>query len=210
MKNSILAILAVASMVACKKNETTATDATADSTAMTAPADSGMTGTDSSAMVSDSATTAGTTSASGTLNTQDKKFTDAAAMGGMMEVMAGQLASTNGNSATIKSLGKMMVTDHTKANNELKAWASKAGYTLPASVDADMQKKYDELKMKKGAEFDRAYADMMVMDHEKTIALFKQEASAGGDASLKAFASKTLPTLEHHLMESEKAKAAVK
>jgi len=210
MKNSILAILAVASMVACKKNETTATNGSADSTAMAAPADSGMMGTDSSAMMSDSAATTTNTSAAGTLNAQDKKFADAAAMGGMMEVMTGQLASTNGSNATIKSLGKMMITDHTKANDELKAWASKAGYTLPTTLDADMQKKYDELKMKKGAEFDRMYADMMVMDHEKTIALFKQEAAAGGDASAKAFASKTLPTLEHHLMESEKAKAAVK
>jgi putative membrane protein len=51
MKNSILSILAIAAMVACKKNETTNVDTSADSTAMTAPADSGM-------MNNDSATTA--------------------------------------------------------------------------------------------------------------------------------------------------------
>ncbi|WP_295232355.1 DUF4142 domain-containing protein [uncultured Chryseobacterium sp.] len=207
MKNSILAILAVGAMVACKKNETTATDTSADSTAMSTPADSGMmnTGADSTAMSGNM-----DANAKSNLNDQDKKFADAAAMGGMMEVMAGQLASTNATNATVKSLAQTMVTDHTKANDELKAWASKAGYSLPTSLDADMQKKYDALKMKKGAEFDRTYADMMVTDHQTTIANFKKEASDGSDASLKSFASKTLPTLEHHLMESEKAKNAVK
>jgi len=54
------------------------------------------------------------------------------------------------------------------------------------------------------------YTDLMVTDHQKDIAEFKKEASSGSEASLKSFASTTLPTLEHHLMESEKAKASVK
>ena len=205
MKNSILAILAVASMVACKKNETTSTYQAGDSTAMTAPAaDSGMmNNTDSTAVT-------GTTDTKANLSDQDKKFADAAAKGGMMEVMMGQLAATNANSATVKSLGQMMVKDHGKANDELKKWATATGYTLPTSLDADQQKQYDDLKAKKGAEFDRMYTDLMVTDHQKDIAEFKKEASGGSEASLKSFASTTLPTLEHHLMESEKAKASVK
>lgn len=127
-----------------------------------------------------------------------------------MEVMMGQLAASNANNATVKRLGEMMVKDHSKANDELKAWASTAGYTLPTSLDAEKQKKYDDLKAKKGAEFDRMYTDLMVTDHKKDIAEFKKEASDGTEASLKSFAGKTVPTLEHHLMESEKAKNAVK
>lgn len=206
MKNSILTVLAVAAMVACKKNETTTSDQSADTTTtMSAPADTSM-------ATGDSATTAASNSntATNTLSAQDKKFADAAATGGMMEVMLGQLASTNASNATVKSLGAMMVKDHGKANDELKKWASASGYTLPTSLKADQQKKYDELKAKKGAEFDRMYADLMVTDHQKDIAEFKKQASEGSEASLKSFASSTLPTLEHHLMESEKAKTAVK
>lgn len=205
MKNSILAILAVASMVACKKNETTAVDQPSDSSAMSAPAtDSGMMNTN------DSTAVAGNTGTKANLSDQDKKFADAAAKGGMMEVMMGQLAATNANSATVKSLGQMMVKDHSKANDELKKWASTAGYTLPTSLDADQQKQYDDLKAKKGAEFDHMYTDLMVTDHQKDIAEFKKEASNGSEASLKSFASTKVPTLEHHLMESEKAKTSVK
>lgn len=206
MKNSILTVLAVAAMVACKKNETTTSDQSADTTAtMSAPADTSMT-------TGDSATTAASNSntATNALSAQDKKFADAAATGGMMEVMLGQLASSNASNATVKSLGAMMVKDHGKANDELKKWASASGYTLPTSLNADQQKKYDDLKAKKGAEFDRMYADLMVSDHQQDIAEFKKQASEGSEASLKSFASTTLPTLEHHLMESEKAKTAVK
>jgi putative membrane protein len=205
MKNSILGILAIAAMVACKKNETTNVNSSADSTAMTAPADSGMMSNDSAAAAapSDAATKT-------SLSDQDKMFADAAAKGGMMEVMAGKLAAMNAESAVVKSLGEMMVKDHSKANDELKKWAMTVGYTLPAAMDADQQKMYDDLKAKKGKDFDKAYTDLMVSDHKEDIAVFKKEASAGSEASLKSFAGNTLPTLEHHLMEAEKAKSAVK
>lgn len=204
MKNSILTLLAVATMVACNKKESTAVNNSADSTTdMSMPADSPMT-------LNDSATVSNPNAAAMTLNDQDKKFADAAARGGMMEVMMGQLAATTSTNATVKALGEMMAKDHGKANDELKKWASTAGYTLPTSMNAEQQKMHDDLKAKKGAEFDRAYADLMVTDHKKDIAEFKKEVSEGSESSLKAFASKTLPTLEHHLMESEKAKTAVK
>lgn len=206
MKNSILSILAIAAMVACKKNETTNVDTSADSTAMTAPADSGMMKNDSANVTATQPDSASRTS----LSDQDKSFADAAAKGGMMEVMMGKLAATNAENATVKSLGEMMVKDHSKANDELKKWASTAGYTLPTGLDADKQKMYDDLKAKKGKDFDKAYTDLMVSDHKEDIAAFKKEVASGSEASLKSFASSTLPTLEHHLMESEKAKSAVK
>jgi len=206
MKKSIVMLLAIATLVACNKKETTAADHSADSTEMNASTDA-----DSGAMSQDSAsTTQNSAQTTASLNDQDKKFADAAAKGGMMEVMAGELAAKNATNATVKSLGEMMVKDHTKANDELKAWAAANAYTLPAKIDDAQQNKYDELKAKKGAEFDRMYADMMVKDHETTIADFKKEAADGSETSLKGFASKTLPALEHHLMESQNAKKAVK
>ena len=205
MKKSIVMLLAIATLASCNKKETTAADHSGDQAEMTA------TDADSGAMTQDSASSTQNSSQTvASLNDQDKKFADAAAKGGMMEVMAGELAAKNATNATVKSLGEMMVKDHTKANDELKTWAAANAYTLPAQIDDAQQKKYDELKAKKGAEFDRMYADMMVKDHETTIADFKKEAAEGSEASLKGFASKTLPTLEHHLMESQNAKKAVK
>ena len=170
---------------------------------MSAPAESGL-------RVSDSTKMSNTKDQKSTLSDQDKKFADAAAIGGLMEVMMGKLAATNAENSVVKSLGAMMVTDHSKANDELKNWASGIGYTLPTSLDAEKQKMYDDLKAKKGKDFDKKYTDLMVSDHKEDVEAFKKEASEGTEASLKSFAAKTLPTLEHHLQESEKAKNAVK
>ncbi|MFP3833574.1 DUF4142 domain-containing protein [Chryseobacterium sp. SIMBA_028] len=203
MKKTILIIVAIAAITACNKKETTTVDHSADHSEMSAPVDSG-------AMPGDSLSTSQTSSEATSLNDQDRKFANAAAKGGMMEVMAGKLASQNATNSAVKKLGEMMVEDHTKANEELKQWASKTAYTLPTSLDKDQQKTYDDLKAKKGADFDRMYTDIMVKDHEKTIADFKQEVTDGSESSLKNFATKTLPTLDHHLMESKKVKDVVK
>lgn len=208
MKKSMLIIFAAAVLVACEKNENTVAESSADTMATY---DSSNLAVNDSVTRSDSASTAGTGAESNTsLSNQDKLFADEAAKGGMMEVSIGQLVSANASDASVKTLGEMMVRDHTKANNELKQWASIVGYTLPTEMDADQQNKFNSLKMKKGADFDRAYTDLMVTDHKKDIASFKKESSEGGDSALKSFAGKTLTTLEHHLMESEKSKAAVK
>lgn len=202
MKKLILSSMALIAIIACEKKETTSASGSVDSSAVTA---------DTSVTMTDSTSVAPTTNQSNSdLTNQDKKFADAAAQGGMAEVMLGELASSNGTNASVKSLGAMMVKDHGKANEELKSWASATGYSLPSSVNAEQKKTYDELKAKKGAEFDRMFADVMVNDHKKVLAAFKKESTEGSEASLKSFATKTVPTLEHHLMESEKTKSTVK
>ena len=55
-----------------------------------------------------------------------------------------------------------------------------------------------KLSAMSGAEFDRAYMNMMVSDHNKDVAEFEKESTKGGDPDLKAFAAKTLPTLKEH------------
>ena len=202
MKKLILTSMALIAIMACEKKETTNANSSVDSSSVMA---------DTTVTMTDSTAVAPTTDQSRSdLTDQDKKFADEAAQGGMAEVMLGELATSNGTNASVRSLGAMMVKDHGKANEELKSWASAAGYTLPSAVNAEQQKTYDELKAKKGAEFDRMFADVMVNDHKKVLAAFKKESTDGSEASLRSFATKTVPTLEHHLMESEKTRSAVK
>jgi len=129
----------------------------------------------------------------------DADFSTKAAVGGMTEVALGKLALEKSSNAKIKDFATMMVTDHGKANAELMAIAKAKNITLPADVDADHQKKMDELKQKTGADFDKAYVDAMVDGHKKTLTLMQDEAKDGKDADLKAFAAKTAPTVQMHL-----------
>lgn len=139
----------------------------------------------------------------------DQSFVMKAASGGMAEVMLGQLAQKNGSAPAVKEFGKKMETDHSKANDELKTIASKNSITLPSAPGPAEQATYNRLSKLSGAAFDKAYADDMVKDHQEDIAEFKKEASSGQNPDIKAFASKTLPTLEEHLkMAREMQKTA--
>ena len=128
----------------------------------------------------------------------DTEFAVEAANGGMMEVQLGQLAQTNASSAAVKQFAAMIVKDHGAANDELKSIAQAKNITLPAAINEDAKKMYDDLAAKKGADFDKAYVDMMVDDHKKDIDKFEEEAKDGKSPELKAFAAKVLPVLKAH------------
>lgn len=139
----------------------------------------------------------------------DTHFAKEAAQGGMAEVKLGQLAQEKGSSDSVKSFGKRMVDDHSKAGDKLKEVASKENITLPTDIGAKDQATYDRLEKLSGAAFDRAYAKDMVADHQADVAAFRKEANGGKNDSLKGFASETLPTLEDHLKEAKEMMKAV-
>jgi putative membrane protein len=126
-------------------------------------------------------------------------FAVKAASGGMMEVQLGDAAQQLAASPRVKEFANMMVRDHSKANDELKTLAVSKNITLPDSVGEDHKKHIDDLKKKKGPEFDREYIDMMVNDHEEDVNMFDKAANDLKDPDLKAFAARTLPTLRAHL-----------
>ncbi len=126
-------------------------------------------------------------------------FMKKAAVGGMAEVELGQLAQQKGSSARVKEFGARMVRDHSKANQELKQLAGLKGVTLPTALDSKNQKVVAHLQKLSGVAFDRAYMSDMVADHKEDIADFQTEGQGGKDPDVKAFATKTLPTLEEHL-----------
>ena len=132
-------------------------------------------------------------------STADTDFVNKAAQAGLAEVAAGKVAETNGQSAAVKAFGKRMVADHSKAGDELKKVAGKTGIVVPGSPSSEQEQSGQHLQSLKGSEFDTAYAEQMVKDHEDAVRLFETEASSGSDAALKAFAQKTLPTLKEHL-----------
>jgi putative membrane protein len=140
----------------------------------------------------------------------DKKFVMEALKGGMGEVELGKLASEKASNDAVKQFGKRMADDHGKAGEELKKLAQDKGITPPGELDAKHKKLHDRLAKLSGADFDRTYMDEMVKDHRKDVKEFKREADKAKDPDVKAFAVKTLPTLEEHLKQAESVHAQVK
>ncbi len=128
----------------------------------------------------------------------DSHFAMEAASGGLTEVALGKMATEKGSNQAVKDFGQKMVDDHTKANDELKSLAASKNMMLPSEPNAKDKATIDKMSAMSGAAFDKAYVRDMVMDHKKDIALFTKEANSGTDSDVKAFASKTLPTLQEH------------
>ena len=139
------------------------------------------------------------TSMSAAMSSQDQKFVSEAAMGSMMEVEMGRWAAQIGTSDAVKQFGRRMVEDHSKANDELKQVAASKGITLPTALDQKHQTEVSKLARLKGADFDKAYSKKMLSDHQKDVAAFQRASEKATDREVKAFATKTLPTLQEHL-----------
>jgi putative membrane protein len=132
---------------------------------------------------------------SSSLSVKDKTFIKKAASGGMMEVAMGNLAAQNGQSDDVKSFGKRMVTDHSKANDELKSIAEQKGVKLPSKEPTT---KWTS---------DKAYMNMMIKDHEKDLAEFQEEAKTGSDPEVKKFAEDTAKVVQEHLDLAKETKS---
>jgi putative membrane protein len=136
-------------------------------------------------------------------------FIREAALGGMAEVELGRLAVQRASSDEVKRFAQRMVTDHGKANDELKTLAQRKNITLPSDIDDQHKQKKEQLSQLNGAAFDRAYMDEMRADHRKNVEAFREQSRTADDPEVKAFAAKQLPTLEEHLQMAERTNAAV-
>jgi putative membrane protein len=134
----------------------------------------------------------------GNLSAKDKSFMTKAAKGGMMEVEWGKLAAANAQNAEVKKFGNRMVTDHSKANDELMSMAQEEGVKLPTEKANGKWKS------------DKDYMDMMVKDHEKDLAEFQGEAKDGSDPDLKKFAEKTSKVIQKHLTMAREIQGKLK
>ncbi|MDQ6785223.1 MAG: DUF4142 domain-containing protein [Acidobacteriota bacterium] len=126
-------------------------------------------------------------------------FTTKAAQGGMSEVLLGNLALAKGQSADLKQFAQQMIDDHTRANNDLKEIAAKKSVALPTDTNDEQKSLLEKLSKLSGADFDKAYVKAMIDDHEEDVKEFKAQAASGTDPDIKAFAARTLPTLQSHL-----------
>jgi putative membrane protein len=210
MKNNpwILALVCALAMMAfaCHHEENNNNLATDTSTTTTSATDTSAT----TSTVSDTSGTAGTSSMASAVDPGDQEFMNKAAQGGMAEVMLGQTASSKGTSPDVKNFGNRMVSDHGKAGDELKQLAQTKGVTLPTDVDDESKKMADKLSKLSGKDFDKEYINGMVEDHEKDVKEFEKASKDAKDPDLKAWATKTLPTLQDHLKMAKDTKAKLK
>lgn len=137
------------------------------------------------------------------LDDADRQFIEEAAHIGMAGVELGSLATERASATQVRVFADTMVRERSKANAELAAMARAKGVLLPDSTERLHGHDGERLARLSGAAFDRAYMKYMKADHRKSVSLFEHAADAAKDSELRAFARRTLPTLQTHLAAAE-------
>jgi putative membrane protein len=201
MRKGMIGAIALALLMACHAED------------RTGQAETDTTGTVQSAQDTSMSTATTTGSSGGTVSAmtpEDKEFVTKAGMGGLFEVQAGNMMLQKGTNADVKAFAQRMVTDHGKANAELAQLATAKGLALPAELAGEHQATYDHLASLSGAELDKMYMQHMVEDHQKDTGEFEKASTSATDGDVKAWAAKTLPTLQEHLAMAKDVAGKVK
>jgi len=128
-------------------------------------------------------------------------FVRDAAISDMYEIEASKMALQRSKDAQVKMAAQKLIDDHTKSSDELKTIISGGGVdaTVPTALDERRMGMIDNLRGASDADFDKVWLDQQTMAHREGVLLFNGYATAGSNDQLKAFASKTAPTLQSHL-----------
>jgi putative membrane protein len=130
-----------------------------------------------------------------------------------VDIDAGKLANSKGNSAEVKEFAQLMITDHTGVNKAATELVHKLNVTPePSPTSESLQKGGDEnlanLKKLSGAAFDKAYIDHEVAYHEAVLdALDKTLIPSAQNPELKALLVKVRPAFVAHLDHAKKIQA---
>jgi putative membrane protein len=137
------------------------------------------------------------------LTADDEKFVKQEAAAGMGIAKIADLAAKKSSDAGIKAFAEMLVTDHTKANLELKELAASKGVEPSTVIAPEHAETYQKLEKASGAEFDKEFLDVVASSHKKCVSNFEDASKETKDSDLKMWVDKMLPGLKAH---QEKAK----
>jgi putative membrane protein len=113
----------------------------------------------------------------------------------MAQVELGKLAQKNAQSTGVNALGARLQRDHTRIGKAFAAVVRNKGMVVPAALESDQRAEIEALSVKRGADFDIAYVEQMVSNHEDAIVLFTALAN-GSDPELGRLAKSALPLLQ--------------
>lgn len=144
------------------------------------------------------------------LSRADTAFLQQAAENGHMEIEGSRAALEKAAEPKVREFAQMMIADHQRVGNELKALASSKGVEVADKPSIVQRTKVKLLSTSEGDDLSRRYLQQLGVEaHQETIELFKKAAANATDPDVKAFAAKTLPGLQHHLSQARELQAAV-
>ena len=139
-------------------------------------------------------------------------FITAAATSDMYEIAAARIARQKATDPAVKAFAARMIHDHTASTEALRKAIAPGAVTasLPTGIDERRKGLIDNLQKVAPADFDKTYMDQQVAAHDEAASLFNGYADHGDNDALKAFATKTAPTIQAHLAMAKRTRAGLK
>ena len=139
----------------------------------------------------------------------DSAFIRQAIAGNLLEVRLGTLAGQRASSAEVRKFGQRMVTEHGNMGRQWSEVASKNGLPASGTLDPVQQQSVTRLAALAGAEFDRAYMNDMVQDHQQDVATFQRLGPAAHSGDVRSFAASGVSVMQQHLVLAQQVAAQV-
>lgn len=123
----------------------------------------------------------------------------------LFEIQSGQLAQQKGQSSDVKSMGAMLVEEHTKSSNELKAILARSSPPVsppvspPTALPPELQSRLQALQGLSSAEFDRRWIAEQTASHQRTLAALNGFLGQAQPGPLKDHAAKSSGVIQKHL-----------
>jgi putative membrane protein len=121
------------------------------------------------------------------------------------EIQLATLAAKKAASPKVKQIATRLAADHSKNGEQLRALAQKLNLTLTPAVGgsisaADSTAMAPDLQRQTGRNFDRAFIQHEINDHQSNIEKLKTQAiPAAQNADIKAYLQQTLSDMQGHL-----------
>jgi putative membrane protein len=152
-----------------------------------------------------------TTVGNAKLNSKEIDFIKQVAEDSHAEVEASRLALEKGFSMEVKNFAQQMATAHGQTGQELAMLAANKGVKISEKPSLLQQGKLKLLSARDGQNFDLQYAEGMGVEaHQEAVRMFQKAMGESQDPDVKAFISKTLPTLQHHLAMAQQLNSSVR
>ena len=120
----------------------------------------------------------------------------------LYEMQSSRLLLSSTGDAKLKNYANMMIRDHTKSTDEVKAAAKQAGMTVaPPKLDAKQSRDVAALRAAKGTARDQLYVRQQKASHQMALKLQQDYAANGTVQALKAAAGQIVPVVQMHITD---------
>jgi putative membrane protein len=127
----------------------------------------------------------------------DAAFAQKIAASNAAEIELSRIAYIKAHSPDVRAFARQLLIDHRDMAINLDNFALERGYLVAWRIEPEMASTIERLRTLDGPAFDRAYMDVMVDAHSKSVTTLETQAASGRETA--SLANGFLPTVRHHL-----------